>query len=333
MNHRERFYNLMRFKPVDRLPVVEWAAYWKLTVDRWKQEGLPADITDPAAIRKYFGLDPYYQLWVPCPIPDSLQDRDEGQRLVKDMASYRQILPQLYPTPALDSNTVKQLEGWAVQHRKGDCVVWLTLEGFFWFPRRLFGIEEHLYAFYDQPELMHTINRDLAAYNLRVLDEFCAVLRPDFMSFAEDMSYNHGPMISRELFDNFMAPYYRRIVPALRERDIVCFIDSDGLIDNLIPWYAEVDVDGFFPLERQAGVDLACLRQRHPRVRFLGGFDKMVMHKGEAEIRREFERLLPVMRQGGFLVSMDHQTPPAVSISTYRLFVQLLQEYCGKAVH
>jgi len=52
-----------------------------------------------------------------------------------------------------------------------------------------------------------------------------------------------------------------------------------------------------------------------------------VMHLGEAAMRAEFERLLPLMRTGGFLPSVDHQTPPAVSISDYRLYLRLLNEY------
>ncbi len=88
-------------------------------------------------------------------------------------------------------------------------VVWLTLEGCFWYPRTLFGIEDHLYAFYDQPDLMKEMNEDLLAFNQRIYDEFCEICVPDFMTFAEDMSYNHGPMLSKGQFDEFMAPFYR----------------------------------------------------------------------------------------------------------------------------
>jgi hypothetical protein len=51
------------------------------------------------------------------------------------------------------------------------------------------------------------------------------------------------------------------------------------------------------------------------------------MDKGEAALRAEFERLLPLMRSGGFIPSVDHQTPPHISIDQYRLFRQLLDEY------
>lgn len=46
---------------------------------------------------------------------------------------------------------------------------------------------------------------------------------------------------------------------------------------------------------------------------------------------REFERLLPLWRSGGFIPSCDHQTPPAVSPDDYRLYLKLFAEYAAKA--
>jgi hypothetical protein len=76
---------------------------------------------------------------------------------------------------------------------------------------------------------------------------------------------------------------------------------------------------------------VAQIREQFPDFRMIGGFDKTVMHLGEEAIRKEFERLLPVMRLGGFIPSVDHQTPPAVSLDDYQLYVTLLKEYCEKA--
>jgi hypothetical protein len=44
-------------------------------------------------------------------------------------------------------------------------------------------------------------------------------------------------------------------------------------------------------------------------------------------MRAEFERLTPLMKRGGFIPSVDHQTPPGVSLEQYRLFLKLLVEY------
>ena len=69
------------------------------------------------------------------------------------------------------------------------------------------------------------------------------------------------------------------------------------------------------------------LRELYPKLRMVGHYNKLVMHLGEAAMRKEFERLVPLMRPGGFLPSVDHQTPPEVSLDDYRLFLRLLEQY------
>ncbi|MFW5857387.1 MAG: uroporphyrinogen decarboxylase family protein [Planctomycetota bacterium] len=321
----ERIRAVLDFQPVDRLPCIEWAGWWNLTVDRWRTEGLPAALTDPGEIREHLGLDPVRQLWVAPRVPPA---PSHGAGVVRTEADYEALLPALYPEPAFDPAV---LQAWAERHARGELAVWLSLDGFFWYPRKLFGIEQHLYAFYDQPEFMHRMNRDLVAFNRRVLDEFCAVLTPEFMTFGEDMSYNHGPMCSRETFEAFLLPHYQEMTPLLRERGIRVFVDSDGMVEPLIPWFREAGVEGILPLERMAGVDVARIRRDHPDWRMIGGFDKTVMKAGEAAMRAEFERLLPPMRTGGFIPSVDHQTPPDVSLDLYRVYVRLLHEYAERA--
>jgi uroporphyrinogen-III decarboxylase len=175
------------------------------------------------------------------------------------------------------------------------------------------------------------MNGELADWMLRMIDELCSICVPDFMTFAEDMSYNHGPMLSKALFDEFMLPYYRRVVPRLKERGILAVIDSDGDVTVPAGWFTEAGLDGILPLERQAGVDVAAIRAAHPRMRFVGCFDKMTMNRGEAAMRGEFERLLPVAAGGGLIVSCDHQTPPGVSYREYQLYLRLFREYAKRA--
>jgi len=328
VNHVERFRAVMDFQPVDRLPVVEWAGYWTDTLDRWRTEGLPAEIEDRQEVRDHLGLDCWRQLWPRGIGPDAPKPTHHGAGIIRDEQDYEDVLPRLYPDPPFNADALRE---WAGRHDRGEMVVWFALEGFFWFPRRLLGIERHLLAFYDQPGLLHRINEDLLAFNLRCIDEICSLCVPEFVTIAEDMSYNHGPILSKACFDEFLAPYYRRIVPVLKERGILPMVDSDGDVTALVPWLEEVGVQGLLPWERQAGCDVAQIRRDHPRFRMIGGFDKTVMKRGEAAMREEFERLLPVMRQGGFIPGVDHQTPPDVSLENYHVFISLLREYCAAA--
>ncbi len=322
--HVERFRAVMDFRPVDRLPVIEYCPYWDKTLARWYGEGLPRELVDAGEIRDYLGLDCWRYAWVS-------PNRDGMKGFITDESRYDALRPSLYPTPALPSNIKEEFLRWREPQRKGEMVVWLLMDGFFWFPRTLLGIEPHLLAFYDQPKLMHKMNADLVEFNLRILDEVCSICELSYVSIGEDMAYKQGAMLSKAAFDEFLAPYYRRIVPAIKARGSKPMVDSDGNVHDIIPWLEEVGIEGLMPFERRAGVDLAKLRGDHPRFGIIGGYDKTVMKNGEAAMRAEFERLLPVMRQGGFIPSVDHQTPPDVSLDQYRLYVKLLHEYCEHA--
>lgn len=325
MNHVERFRAVMAFQPVDRLPKWEWAMWWDKTLARWRNEGLPDRLADDVfAIHEYFTLDPYKQFWFGTLNP-AVEDAQRGvEGGVSNMDDYHHIRDRLFPD---HSATLIQMAPWAKRQAGGDAVVWITLEGFFWFPRTLMGFGPLMLAYYDQPELIHRINEDLLDFNLQLLDRIDSVCRPTFVTVAEDMSYNSGPMISRQICDQFLSPYYRRLVDRISRMNMLSFVDTDGDVTLLIPWLHSMGIHGVLPLERQAGVDGMGLRRTFPELRMIGHFDKMVMPRGETALRAEFERLTPLVRSGGFIPSVDHQTPPGVSLEQYRLYLSMLDEY------
>jgi hypothetical protein len=326
MNHVERFRAVLNFEAVDRLPRWEWAMWWDQTIERWHGEGLSRKLkfSQVIEIAQAFGLDPYQQFWFSTTAPTIEATQHHVEGIVANLDDYDRVRPHLFPC---HDAAIESMSPWTELQKRGEAVVWCTIEGFFWFPRTLMGFEKLMFAFVDQPALLHAINRDLLDFNLRLLDRVFEVCVPTFVTIAEDMSYNHGPMISRETFDSFVAPYYRRLMPKLRERGIPLIVDTDGDVTLLVPWLQDLGVRGVLPLERQAGVDGMELRRQFPDLLMIGHFDKMTMPQGEAAMRAEFERLLPLMRSGGFIPSVDHQTPPGVSLSQYRCYLRLLEEY------
>ena len=310
---RERFQTVMRDGDVSKgIPIIEWAGWWNLTYENWLRQGAPENTN----LRTWFGLDEHHQTWY--------SPRGSGNTSVTNEADYARVLPNLYPTPQFEPAT---MESRGKLQERGDTILWFTLDGPFWFPRTLLGIERHLFAFYDQPDLMKRINEDLAEFNIKVIKAICEYYTPDFMTFAEDMSYNHGPMISYDMMDEFMAPFYLRVVPELTKRGVIPMIDSDGDIEPLIPWFEKVGLQGILPLERMAGVDVNRIRANHPKWKMIGGYDKTVMHLGEDALRREFERIKPAVLKGYYIPSCDHQTPPAVSVDDYKLYVRMLKQF------
>lgn len=318
---RERFRAVMLEGDVSRgFPLLEWATWWHLTLERWYGEGLPVD-ADPV---DFFGMEKDRQIWFRtrgdgCPEPPF-----HGGPIIANEADYEALLPELFPEFPLEHSPIAE---WKEEQQRGESVLWFTFEGPFWFPRTLLGVEPHLMAFYEQPDLLHRIIGDLTAWALRVIDQLFDQWAPDFVTIAEDLSYNHGPMVSPAQMDEFMLPFYDRVTAALREVNVIPLVDSDGQIEPLIPWFERAGIEGILPLERMAGVDVNRIRANHPTFKLIGGFDKTVMHHGEEAIRREFARIRPAVLGGYYIPSVDHQTPPAVSAEDYRRYVSLLREF------
>ena len=184
----------------------------------------------------------------------------------------------------------------------------------FWFPRTLFGIEPHLYAFYDQVPLLHRINHELAALNMRVVEELFPVLTPDFVGLAEDMSYNPRADALAQTLRGTSAPYYRMLIPHIKRHGIDVLVDSDGDVMPMIPWLLKASIDGVYPLERQAAWTWPRSGTAVLPLLMMGGYDKMVMSRGEAAMRPSWLALAG-HAIGWLPPSVDHRTPPGVSLS------------------
>jgi len=331
MTVRERFLTVLNGElPDDRLPMIEWAAWWwDKTIERWIGEGFPENLNFEKSLQ-YFGLDELHCVGLHPAIPWEIH-RGHGLGVMDNEEDYEKIKKGLYSDEAIERllNAAKSLKS---RHDNGEIIVRIWLDGFFWFPRSLFGIEPHMFAFYDYPELMSRITQDLCDFNMKGIKELFKIMKPDFIGYAEDMSYNHGPMLSEECFDKFMLPHYITMNNFAHENNVKTLVDSDGDVTVMIPWFIKSGIDGVYPLERQANVDIAKIRREYPEFIMLGGYDKMVMNKGEKAIRAEFDRILPVMKSSRYIPSVDHQTPPGVSFEEYKLYVKIFEEYCEKAV-
>ena len=170
MTHVERFNAVMNFESVDRYPRIEWAGYWGLTTDRWREEGLDSSVEGAEHIREYLGLDPYSQFWMAPGSAETPRPTHHGSGILKTEADYDAMHHTLYIKPDFEAERFQRVRA---ENAAGDRVIWISFDGFFWYPRKLFGIEGHLFAFYDHAELMHRMNRELLEYNLSLLDGFC----------------------------------------------------------------------------------------------------------------------------------------------------------------
>ncbi|NLO37577.1 MAG: hypothetical protein GX112_14685, partial [Clostridiaceae bacterium] len=250
---------------------------------------------------------------------EAVRDRADWQRI----KAAGEALAERYYTKSRIARAYGHLRD---AHQRGDFPIRLNLEGFFWTPRELLGIEPHLFAFYDQPALLHAINEAILSVYTQQLPLLLELIPADVVYIMEDLSGKNGPMLSPELFDEFVGAYYARLVPILKANRVKhVFVDTDGDFMRLIPHFIRAGIDGFLPLDVNAGMDITIVRQLYPALKLIGGYNKLRIAEGKDAIDREFARILPVIRQGGYIPGADHQVPPSASLEDYRYYIRQLK--------
>ena len=122
----------MNFEPADQLPAMEWICWWDKTIERWRSEGLPSGLSREDTLR-WFGLDVHEWIW-PQIRGNILRspNRARSQGVIDSADDYeRLVAPLLSAKPEINK---KKLSLVAAAQKRGDVVVWLQLDGFFWIP-------------------------------------------------------------------------------------------------------------------------------------------------------------------------------------------------------
>jgi len=79
-------------------------------------------------------------------------------------------------------------------------------------------------------------------------------------------------------------------------------------------------------MDVNAGMDIVKVREKYPKLKFIGAYNKLEIEKGKDAIDKEFNRILPVIRQGGYVPGADHQVTPSTSFENYKYYITRLKE-------
>ena len=354
MTHLERFYGILRYQPVDRAP---WwpTGGWSQTMKRWHEEGLPEGVS----LKDYFGAEEtvgvgvYYGPWPMFPL-ETLEEYDDKRLMrnhegilmevyvsdtdrsmphfidfpVKNRADYRRLLkPRLCGAAddRLPQNWDAKVAGWK-QRTDPLCLFADRWGGFFGPLRNMMGLENLIYAFYDDPALVEEMMDDIADNVIRVTDRILRDIDIDYFAFWEDMGMKTGPLLSPTFFDRYMVPRYRRVVDFLRARGVeFIFVDSDGNVRDLIPLWLKAGVNGLWPCEIASAMEPAPLKAEFGRDLLLfGGIDKRALSAGPAAIDAELAKVPSLVSSGGYVPMVDHGCPPDISWANYCYYMEAL---------
>jgi uroporphyrinogen decarboxylase len=141
------------------------------------------------------------------------------------------------------------------------------------------------------------------------------------------MAYKTASLISPALVRRYMMPAYEEIVSVMRAGGVsLIMVDCDGFVGELLPLWRQAGVDGTHPCEIAAGSDPFLLRRQNPGAPLSGGMDKRVLSRGRDGVDAELARVMPLVREGGFIPMLDHFVPPDMPWDTYRYYVERRRE-------
>jgi uroporphyrinogen decarboxylase len=240
-----------------------------------------------------------------------LQTREDWERYKHERLDFR--------NPGRIGNIRKTVDN---AHAKGMPVLFHCGSLYGWL-RNWMGVEGFSMALMTDRAWVEEMMEHLTKMTLHFVEEILPGVEIDVAWWWEDMCYNRGPLMSPRLFQELMVPRYRRITSALRAIGVdVNVLDCDGNITALVPGWLEGGINCMFPLE-VAHTDPFMLRERYGRdVLLMGGVNKLSLIAGKEAIDREIEKLLPLVRAGGFLPCVDHRVPPDVRWDDYLYYLE-----------
>ena len=348
MNGRERFRSVMRFEPTDRPPYWEVLGVEPATLERWHEEGLPADDYFEAC----FDLDRVE--WVP--LDDGLvppfAERVEGERrgvvtrrdalgrVVReragnvvevvsyplatraDLAALRRRLDPKSPRrfPMRWADYLKAVE-------KRDYPLGVAVTGPMGRLVELAGPEWTRALMDEDPDFLDEALDVMTRFLIDLVRPVLAgVGEVDLVMVRERLP---GPVLTREAFDRWLAPRYAALVQAAVDHRVETIaLICPGDLREVVEDVRKVGFTALGPLTVAAGMDPVALRERWgPTLGLIGGIDARVLARDceaiECAVTAAASALLP---QGGWIPSVDRPVPPEVPLDNYRYYWELMRD-------
>ena len=348
MTSRERFSHMFDHKVADRIPIIDDP--WNATVERWHQEGMPADVS----YVDFFGLDYTTMIAV---------DNSPGyeEKVIEETEEYRihttkfgatiKNWKHAASTPQFLDFTIIDPASWAAAKERirpdRDRIDWKYLEqnypiwqqkgywknALLWFGfdvthSWLVGTERLLFALVERPEWCQDMFSHLLEVNLALLDMvWDAGYRFDTVFWFDDMGYKQNQFFSIPMYRELLKPYHKRAIDWAHAKGIKTHLHSCGDINPFVPELVGLGLDALNPLEVKAGMDPIHLKKTYGSDLVLHGGINAVLWDDLEAITEEMRKVIPVVKEsGGYIFSSDHSVPSSVSLENFRQIVNLAKE-------
>ena len=108
----------------------------------------------------------------------------------------------------------------------------------------LMGMEDTMINFYEEPEAMHELIDYMADWECTIADEHFKYVKPEILFHHDDWGSQRSLFISKEMFDEFFLPAYKKIYGHWKDLGIKYIVHhSDSYAADLVPEMIEMGID------------------------------------------------------------------------------------------
>jgi len=195
-----------------------------------------------------------------------------------------------------------------------------------------FGMENYFAKMYTDPGVVEAVTEHVVNFYLQVNGKWFDIIgdRIDSIFFGNDFGSQLDMLISPELFDKFVMPYFRRITEQAKSRGYKVALHSCGAIERVIPRLIDAGVDALHPIQAKArGMDAETLAKKYrDKLVFIGGVDTqdLLPFGSPRQVRDEVRRLKDLFGPD-YIVSPSHEALlPNVSPENVEAMVEAAME-------
>lgn len=156
------------------------------------------------------------------------------------------------------------------------------------------GMEDALMDPHTNPRELHRLLEAMADFYLVALERGREELRLDGVLTTDDLGTQTGPFFSPATFDEFYAPYYRRLIDKAHALGMHFWLHTCGDVGALLGRFVSLGLDVIHPIQKYCMDERQVARQFGDRLTVWAGFDvQQIIPWGTPEqVRAEVRHLM-----------------------------------------
>jgi hypothetical protein len=320
VNSQQRFQETMRYGTPDRVPLFK-EGIREGVVEAWRRQDLPPG----TRLESLFSYDRLEEI---DPNLEPIPPLGQGSMQKSGLDELRRRLDPDDPR-WLPHNWQEKVRGW----RKRQHVLLLRIhEGYFltmgvtgWR-----GFSEANTLLMDEPDLVHEVMTAQAELAAGLADRILQDVQVDGVIFSEPIAGNHGPLISPQMYADFVLSSYDPTLDVLEKHRVSSVIlRTYANARALLPLVARSRINALWACEcSPEAMDYRSIRVEYgTSLRLIGGFDTDVLHLGHDAIRQEIdEKVVPLLAEGGFVPLADGRVRENVPFESYAFYRKYLEQ-------